>query len=80
MAKTLSRVLCRQGSLSRNLLLAGNSNRAVAGSSRSLSSALAESYYNEEQKEMQATVKRIIDAEINPVKTTFKLILQILLG
>ena len=72
LAKTLSGALCRQRSLSRNVLLAGILNRA-AGNSRSLSSALAESYYNEEQKEMQATVKRIIDAEINPVRKTFAL-------
>jgi alkylation response protein AidB-like acyl-CoA dehydrogenase len=35
-------------------------------SSRSLSSVLVESYYNEEQKEMQSTLRKIIDKEINP--------------
>ena len=29
-------------------------------------STLADSFYNEEQKELQNTVKKLIDAEINP--------------
>ncbi len=33
---------------------------------RSLSSILAESYYNDEQREMQETMKKVIEKEINP--------------
>ena len=29
-------------------------------------STLADSFYNEEQKELQASVKKLIDAEVNP--------------
>ena len=57
--------LC-SGSLSRSLSRAGSSN----GNARGISSALAEAYYNDEQKEMQATAKKLIDAEINPVQST----------
>ena len=61
--------LC-SGSFSRSLLRAGNSNGPQHGTARALSSVLAESYYNDEQKEMQATAKKLIDAEINPVQST----------
>ena len=33
---------------------------------RQYSSALAESFYNEEQKELQKTAKKLIETEINP--------------
>ena len=52
--------------VTRKVLLIGRSN-GPAQSSRALSSALAESYYNQEQKELQATAKKLIEAEINPV-------------
>ena len=61
--------LC-SGSFSRSLLRAGNSNGPQHGAARALYSVLAESYYNDEQKEMQATAKKLIDAEINPVQST----------
>ena len=51
---------------SRTIVLGGSSNGSPA-TSRALSSALAESYYNQEQKELQATTKKLIEAEINPV-------------
>ena len=56
--------LC-SGNISRSLLRAGNSN---GNNARTISSALAEAYYNDEQKEMQAAAKKLIDAEINPVQ------------
>ena len=56
--------LC-SGNISRSLLRAGNSN---GNNARTISSALAEAYYNDEQKEMQAAAKKLIDAEINPVR------------
>ena len=52
-------------SFSRTLLRPGSSSH---GSTRALSSALAESYYNDEQKDMMATTKKLIEAEINPVQ------------
>ena len=60
----LARKLC-SGSFSRTLARAGC---ARIGGERALSSALAESYYNDEQKEMMATTKKLIEAEINPVQ------------
>ena len=60
----LARKLC-SGSFSRTLARAGC---ARNGGERALSSALAESYYNDEQKEMMATTKKLIEAEINPVQ------------
>ena len=51
---------------SKKVLLSGNSNGSSA-TSRALSSALAESYYNQEQKELMETAKKLIEAEINPV-------------
>ena len=57
--------LC-SGSLSRSLSRAGSSN----GNARGISSALAEAYYNDEQKEMMAAAKKLIDAEINPVSSS----------
>ena len=60
----LARKLC-SGSFSRTLLSAGSSSH---GGARALSSALAESYYNDEQKEMMATTRKLIEAEINPVQ------------
>ena len=60
----IARKMC-SGSFSRTLVRAGSSSH---GSSRALSSALAESYYNDEQKEMMATTKKLIEADINPVQ------------
>ena len=60
----LAKRLC-SGSFSRTLLRTGSSSH---GSARALSSALAEAYYNDEQKEMMATTKKLIEAEINPVQ------------
>ena len=48
-------------------ILSCGSSKGSPVTSRSLSSALAESYYNQEQKELQATTKKLIEAEINPV-------------
>ena len=53
------------GSFPRSLVRAGSPSH---GSTRALSSALAESYYNDEQKEMMGTTKKLIEAEINPVQ------------
>ena len=53
--------------VSRKVLLVGRPNVPTTQTSRALSSALAESYYNQEQKELMETAKKLIEAEINPV-------------
>ena len=51
--------------------MAGMIGRRIGGSrvpfgSRWLSSALADSFYNAEQKELQSQVRKLIETEINP--------------
>ena len=65
LTKVLSRTALVQA-VPRKVVLSGSSNGSPA-TSRALTSVLAESYYNQEQKELQATTKKLIETEINPV-------------
>ena len=65
LTKVFSKTVLVQ-TVSRKTVLSGSSNGSPA-TSRALSSVLAESYYNQEQKELQATAKKLIETEINPV-------------
>ena len=70
LTKVFSKTVLGQA-VSRKVVLSGASNGSLSpclAASRALSSALAESYYNQEQKELQATTKKLIETEINPVR------------
>ena len=69
LTKVLSRTVLVQA-VPRKVVLSGISNGSQS-TSRALLSVLAESYYNQEQKELQATTKKLIETEINPVSNLF---------